>query len=410
MTNRPPLIHFAVFYALLSGCDTPSVKVQFLSADDFPSSVGPPFGLDTLAGGMRGRELSSAITRANGFAGHRLDAALRNTELGVVGQMMFDGDRLGDIVFTFKDCESVRSILTTRWGVASTGTDGMTKQWIWQSAHSHWFASSAQNMTAECRVVFTSSDFFGAKVSAPSELARLAPGLSRKAATEIARDVATSASAVDFHAVNGASQAVAYDARTNRVALTYLILPPRAMLALYRAWGQGAILDGANSRTVWYDKDSGSRATVEDVRVLFDVATPWQDWLGDGLFIAGLGPTNIIGQSIDDLRKERGDDLVPPEPEKLEPYPPFELQVRPSQWDPKPRATITLRNDGSTVTSLAFTLYYDSDATRDSMFRAFEAKWGTSKPSGLGVVFHAGHMTIDVTNLSSALQVTLKKD
>lgn len=409
MTNRSVLIHASVLCGLLSACGKPSAKVQSLNADDFPPSVGPPFGLDVVAGGMSGRELSAAITRANGFAGHRLDAALRNAELGVVGQMTFDGDRLGDIVFTFKDCETVRPILNTRWGAASMGTDGVTKQLIWRSSRSHWFASITPNMTGECRLVFTSSDFFGPKASPPSELAQLTPGLTRKAATQIARDVATSTSAIAFHAVNGARQAVAYDEKTNRVARTYLILPPRAMAALYQAWGDGTTLDGAHPRTVWYDKDSGVRATLADARVLFDVATPWQDWLGGASFIAALGPQKIIGRSIDDLRKERGDDLIPPEAKELDPHPPFELQVRPAQWDPGPRALVSLQNDGSTVTSLAFTLHYDSDATRDAMIHAFEAKWGASKPAGLGLVFHADHMTIDVSNFGSGFQVSLKR-
>lgn len=120
-----------VVCGLLAACGKPT-EVRVLDVADFPRQVGPPFGLDVLAGGMSAREVSLVLGRINGsghgidyslrnanlgiLAGHRIDYSVKNESLGVAGRLAFDGDRLGDIVFTFENCDAVRSILSSSWG------------------------------------------------------------------------------------------------------------------------------------------------------------------------------------------------------------------------------------------------------------------------------------------------------
>jgi len=425
MANSSSPRHALVICGLLAACGKPA-EVRVLDLADFPQQVGPPFGIDALAGGMSDREVSLVLERINGSehridyslqnenlgfmgrAGHRIGYSLKNEKLRVVGRLEFDGERLGDVVFTFKNCEAVRSIMISRWGAPSEESFRMTKQLLWQSARSRWFASMEVGLSA-CSVAFTSSDFFGPNVTAFAQFSQLKPGMSRAAATQISSEVATAGMAIGIRAVFDGLQGVDYH-QTDRIEQVFSILPPRAIAALRRAWGNGAMISG-EPRMVWFDGGTGDRATLEGNRVAFDKAVRWEDWLGDGPSIKALG-SPILGRSVADLKKERGADLSVEAPDKwdISHHPTVELRLRPSQWSPDSRTRVDLQNDGATVTHLTVILDFDTPATRAAMIHAFETKWGASKPGSPGLVFHADHMTVQVAELDSGFQVSMEND
>ena len=190
---------------------------------------------------------------------------------------------------------------------------------------------------------------------------------------------------------------------TDRIEQVYSILPPRAIAALRRAWGNGAISSG-EPRTVWFDDGTGDRATLEDDRVTIDKATRWEDWLGDGPSIKALG--SVLGKSIDDLRKERGA-AFREDTDVHDKFTLYSLRLQAEEWDPGSSNSASLHLDHEVVTSAAVSLLYTTPAIRDQMVRRFEAKWGTKTATKHGIDFKVGDTTVSVLDLDIQFQINM---
>ena len=370
-------------------------------ADGFPQDVGPPFGLDALRGGMSRKETSAALAK-DGSNSQRLNYALRADPRGIESVLMFNGDRLGDIVFEVSDCAATNRLLRVKWGEPATSP---MQELVWESKSSPWVADVVVPRQGQsCKFVFTSSTFFGSKPNAVGALALIQSGMSRDRASQIDETIAKATAAIPVPGIVGAVEAVTFNG--DQVANTYMVLPARALVALRHAWGSGTTLDGGEPRTIWFDRESGNRATVKDVRVIFDKATRWEDWLGDGPSIKAVG--SVLGKSIDDLRKERGDAFI----EDTDAHDPlkrtlYSVRLPAEEWDPDSTTTATLHLEHDVVTSAAVTLLYISPSIRDQMLRQFEAKWGAKTSTKLGIDFKVGGTTIHVIDLTTEFQINM---
>jgi hypothetical protein len=371
------------------------------SADDFPQNVGPPFGLDVLRGGMSRNETSVTLAK-DGSNSQRLNDVLRADHRGIESVLKFDQDRLGDIVFEVSDCAATNQVLRSKWGEPATSP---MKEMVWESKSSPWVAGIVvPQRGSSCTLIFTSSTFFGAKPRALGALAQIQPGLSRENASKIDATLANAPAALPAPGIVGAVQAVTFQG--DQVANTYMMLPARALVALRHAWGSGTALDDGEPRTIWFDGDSGDRATLKDVRVVFDRAARWEDWLGDGPSIKALG--SVLGKTIDDLRKERGEALY----EDSDAHDSlkrtlYSVRLPAEEWDPGSSARATLHLDNGVITSVATTLLYTTSAIRDQMLQRFEAKWGPKKATKLGIDFKVANATIHVIDLSTEFQINM---
>jgi hypothetical protein len=364
--------------------------------DPFPSTVGPPYGLSALHGGMSRQQVTAALA-SDGANQQLLDLALRASNRSIESALSFDHDRLGDIAFEVRDCAETNRLLRSKWGQPATT---VLDELVWERESSHWVADVViPERPGPCVFSFTSKDYFG---SAPNAaLVRFEPGISRDTASRIDADLAKATTAIPLPGIAQAFRVATF--RGDRVESTYLVLPARALVALRAAWGRGATFD-AGARTVWLDADTRWRATLVDRRVIFDKAMRWEAWLGDGPLIQALG--SVVGRPLAELRRERGDALLE-ESDGIDKRTHYSMRIPAEEWDPDSTSTALLRVDHDVVSSATVTLRYTTPAVRDRMLRQFGTKWGAATATKPGVDFRVAGTNIHVVDLGTELQIDM---
>lgn len=367
--------------------------------DPFPQTVGPPYGLSALAGGMTQQETTAVLAKDESNR-QRLEQALRASNRTLERALRFDQGRLGDIIFEVSDCAATNRLLRSKWGEPATSP---MNELIWQSKSSYWVADvTVPQHGLSCVFLFTSSSFFGSKPNAG--LARFEPGMSRASASRIDPALAKATTAISIPAIAEGYQVATF--RGDQVENTYMVLPTRAIVALRAAWGSGATLDDG-ARTVWIDADTRWRATLDHNQLFFDKAMRWEDWLGDGPFVQALG--SVVGKSLAELRRDRGDALIE-DFDAFDKRTLYSMRIPAEEWDPRSTSTASLHVDHDIVTSAAVTLRYTTPSVRDQMLRQFEKKWGAETATKLGADFRVADPRIQVLDLRTEFQINMYAD
>ena len=165
------------------------------------------------------------------------------------------------------------------------------------------------------------ADFFGKSVALPGELAKLQWNMTadeaRKAAPDIAPKKDGAYDLAHDAKIDGVTYGVGLGDKTNRIDKLSLQLKPEARALIEQAWGPGKPAKDSigRERTVWFNPDTGWRASLEpgfgkDVNLELRPYLPVAKLLGDAPDKLGFAPDGVLGATIEELRQRFPTTLV----------------------------------------------------------------------------------------------------
>jgi len=361
----------------LTGCHR-----RALTAHDFPSRVAPPFGLDRLVGGDPLTKAQAAMKTV------RFDSSSRPS--GVEVKLMFEHDRLGDVVLELDNCAGISEMLTALWGASDHAAPVGDPNEIWASEATGWVASLRhRSLQGGCVLSFTPSAFFGKTITPPRPLSPTLLGATRQRVTELAPAL-SGTHLKELGAIADAWLGLGFRPGDARVQTEDLLIPKSASIAMKMAWGQG-VRYPLRPTTIWVDPESGLRATGNedvpdyDYHVRFDHYVPLTKWLGPGEALAVL-PSPVLGKQWEEVAEAYGEAVQPGFHSLF--LPPFESS------DQSEEQVVLSSDENHVISSLDFEIPYSDDNMKESHLRLLESKWGLregsepewSFPSADGVV------------------------
>jgi len=277
----------------------------------------------------------------------------------------------------------VRELLTRAWGEPQIARDSLGQPEItWANERTGWKVKP-DCLERNCLVEYTPyhvlpSEFFGAHVVPPGDLAKLRIGMKLAEAKAIAPGpVAARAGLVTE--VDGVREFVAIDDRSGTVRSIYLNLPPHAEDLIADAWGSGADSTEPVGKAVkvWPDPETGWRATLRDALgyshdLAFDNYLPAVQLFGDQPdSLDGLREP-VLGKTADEVKKAYKDELTGQGKELV-------LTLPPTEWD-RFGTRLTLTVAGGRVHEISFEVpWRGHPEARDTLFELFKHKWGEPK-------------------------------
>lgn len=379
-------------------------RTSWPSLTDFPSSVGPPFGLDGLPSGAN-RFLATMLLQRSGTVDvDERSATLRANDYDTV-ETHFDHLFTSYVVVSQQPCQLGRT-LVPRWG-PGTQVGSVT---TWAASSGEWIGRFADG--PRCALTFLSLRSLPTRVSAIGSVARIHPGMTREEAVALAPGIAGAATAVALPELPDSSVGVKYDDQSGLVESTMVLLPPWIAHALEDRWGPGT--PSAGVYTMWHDRETKVRACAfmhDDGlvrRIDFDTYVPWQQWIGDGTEVAALsGP--VVGATREEMVRRYGRALAP----DVDVGDSFEylLSVPPMELTPPGASKVRIVFDATNrVRATGFSLQYESRETRAAMLSALEAKWGPRTVRATGWEQHQGTRTIQIDELAPGeLVITIRE-
>jgi hypothetical protein len=366
----------ALFAATAAACGSP----RPLNPDFFGPTIEPPSGLAKIQPGISVAE-----------ARRRLPA-LREDHKGVRDQLVLDSG-VSDVtlevridsgtvasIYAVVQGHGARELLTRTWGEPQTTRDSLGQpETTWASEKTGWKVK-LDCLERNCFVEFVpyhvlTSEFFGAHVVPPGELANLRIGMKITEARKLAP------APVDVRAgiatgVDGVREFVAVDDKTGTIKSIYLNLPQHAEDLIADAWSEGWRATEPVGKTVlvWPDPTTCWRATLRDALgyshdLAYDNFLPAAQLFGDQPDQLDGLPEPVLGRSIDEVKKAyqdaitvSGHDLV--------------LTLLPTEWE-RAATRITLATGGGVVKRMAFSLpWRPHPEARDTLLELFKRKWG----------------------------------
>jgi hypothetical protein len=328
---------------------------------ELPKSVGPPFGLDKLTGGMTADQAKAAV---HGLADSK--GALVVGDDKTFGRVLLDRGRVGEVYVHLASCGGVEARLERAWGKPERVGDGSL---VWSSHATRWSVALDE---PKCEFEFVHDALFGKPVTPPPPLDGLRPGVPAKEP----RDLTTAPGM--WHAKPFADG--------DTLGMETTIVAGRALVS---AWGAGTTIDGpSGKRTYWFDHDAGLRAALWDtaggtqVHLEFDAYLPFDRWLAklpDPML--GVKPTDLI------------------------------LSMPPTEYDARSHNEVKLEvgPDGM-IGRATMTFPFDSRATHDAMMVVLSHRWGAPKQVGAATELEgSAHMRVRLTEDRSVLTVALER-
>ncbi|MBC7976159.1 MAG: hypothetical protein H7138_14400, partial [Myxococcales bacterium] len=283
-------------------------------------------------------------------------------------------------IFAIVQGHGARELLTQSWGQPQITRDSLGQpETTWASERTEWKVK-LDCLERNCILEYTpyhvlTSEFFGAHVVPPGELANLRIGMKIAEARKIAPGP------VDVRAgiatgVDGVREFVAIDDKAGTVRAIYLNLPQHAEDLIADAWSEGwrAIEPVGKTVLVWPDPTTGWRATLRDALgyshdLAYDNFLPAAQLFGDQPDqLEGL-PEPVLGRSVEDVKRAykdaasvQGKDLV--------------LSLLPTEWE-RTATRITLITSAGVVRRVTFAIpWRPHPEARDTLFELFKRKWG----------------------------------
>jgi hypothetical protein len=361
----------------LAGCSSaPAATTDF-----FGPSPAPPRGLAKLTPGM-------SVAQAKQLVPGLHDPPRK----GVRDELILDSG-VGDVTLTVRvDAGTVASIvaivqghgarelLTRAWGEPQISRDSLGQPEVtWASERTGWKVK-LDCLERNCLVEYTpyhvlTSEFFGAHVVPPGDLAKLRIGMKLAEAKAIAPGPVSARAGIPTE-VDGVREFVAIDDKLGTVRSIYLNLPPHAEDLIAEAWGPGADSTEPVGKAVkvWPDPETGWRATLRDALgyshdLAFDNYIPAAQLFGDQPDSLDGLRTPVLGKSADEVKKAYKDELTVQGKDLI-------LTLLPTEWD-RFGTRITLAVAGGRVHELAFAVpWRGHPEARDTLFELFKHKWG----------------------------------
>jgi hypothetical protein len=354
-----------------------------LNPDFFGPTIEPPCGLAKIQPGISVAE-----------ARHRLPG-LKEDHRGVRDQLVLDSG-VADVklevridsgtvasIFAVVQGHGARDLLTHNWGQPQITRDSLGQPEItWASENTGWKVK-LDCLERNCFIEYVpyhvlTSEFFGAHVVPPGELANLRIGMKVADARKLAPGPVDVRSGIAT-GVDGVREFVAIDDKTGTIKSIYLNLPQHAEDLIAEAWSEGWRATEPVGKTVlvWPDPTTTWRATLRDALgyshdLAYDNFLPAAQLFGDQPDQLDGLPEPVLGKSIDDVKKAykdavavAGHDLV--------------LTLLPTEWE-RTATRLTLVAAGGVVRRIAFALpWRPHPEARDTLLELFKRKWGEPK-------------------------------
>ncbi|TMQ11188.1 MAG: hypothetical protein E6J90_34980 [Deltaproteobacteria bacterium] len=283
-------------------------------------------------------------------------------------------------IFAVVQGHGARELLTRSWGQPQISRDSLGQPEIaWASESTGWKVK-LDCLERNCFVEFVpyhvlTSEFFGAHVVPPGELANLRIGMKIADARKLA------AGPVDVRAgiatgVDGVREFVGIDDKTGTIKSIYLNLPQHAEDLIAEAWSEGWQATEPVGKTVlvWPDPTTTWRATLRDALgyshdLAYDNYLPAAQLFGDQPDSLDGLPEPVLGKTVDEVKKiykdavaTSGHDLV--------------LTLLPTEWE-RAATKLTLTTAGGVVRRIAFAVpWRPHPEARDTLLELFKRKWG----------------------------------
>lgn len=369
----------ALFAATAAGCGSS----RPLDSDFFGPTIEPPRGLAKIQPGI---SVAEAKRRLPGLReDHRgvrdqlvLDSGVSDVEL----EVRVDSGTVASI-FAIVQGHGAREILTRTWGQPLITRDSLGQpETTWASENTGWKVK-LDCLERNCFIEYVpyhvlTSEFFGAHVVPPGELANLRIGMrvadARKAApgpVDVRAGIATG--------VDGVREFVAIDDKTGTVRSIYLNLRQHAEDLIDDAWSEGWRATEPVGKTVlvWPDPTTGWRATLRDALgyshdLAYDNYLPAAQLFGDQPDQLDGLPEPVLGKSIDDVKKAYKDAITAVGRDLV-------MTLLPTEWE-RTATKITLSPAGGVIRRMTFALpWRPHPEARDTLLELFKRKWGEPK-------------------------------
>jgi hypothetical protein len=222
------------------------------------------------------------------------------------------------------------------------------------------------------------SEFFGAHVVPPGDLANLAIGMKLAEARKLAPGP------IDVRAgiptgVDGVREFVAVDDKLGVVHAIYLNLPQHAESLIEEAWGDGwaAVEPVGKNVLVWPDPTTRWRATLRDALgyshdLAYDNYLPAADLFGEQPDVLDAVP--VLGSSVDEVKKLFPTQVTPVGRDLV-------ISILPTEWE-RGATKITCDIANGHVRALSFSIPFKAHPeAKADLLALFTHKWGEPRPA-----------------------------
>lgn len=313
--------------------------------------------------------------------------------------------------------QTARDILTKQWGQPTITKDSLGQPEItWASESTGWKAK-LDCLERNCLVEYVpyhvlTSEFFGAHVVPPGDLANLKIGMKVAEARKLAPGP------IDVRAgiptgVDSVREFIAVDDKLGTVRQIYLNLPQHAENLIVEAWGDGwaAVEPVGKNVLVWPDPTTRWRATLRDALgyshdLAYDNYLPAADLFGEQPDVLDAAP--VLGSPVDEVKKlfpteitASGRDLV--------------LSLLPTEWE-RGATKINLDVSSGHIRALAFSIPYKAHPeAKEELLALFTHKWGQPRPTEEDdkklLIFREGDPRVEVHDDTEhgAYQIEIRK-
>lgn len=354
-----------------------------VNSDFFGPTIEPPKGLAKIQPGMSVAEAKKLVP------------ALREDQRGVREQLVLDSG-VADVklevrvdagtvatIVAIVQGQSARDLLTKTWGQPQITKDSLGQPEITWASESTGWKVKLDCLERNCLVEYVpyhvlTSEFFGAHVVPPGDLANLKIGMKLADARKLAPGP------IDVRAgiptgVDGVREFVAIDDKLGVVRAIYLNLPQHAENLIVEAWGDGwaAIEPVGKNVLVWPDPTTKWRATLRDALgyshdLAYDNYLPAADLFGEQPDVLDAVP--VLGATADEVKK-----LFPSEVTTVGRD--LALALLPTEWE-RGSTRINLDLANGRVRELTFSIPFKAHVeAKDELLRLFTHKWGEPRPS-----------------------------
>ena len=350
--------------------------------DYFGPTPEPPRGLAKIQPGMSVADAKKLIPELRedhvGVRDHLvLDSGVNDIRL----EVRVDNGTVATIVAIVGP--NGRDLLTTSWGQPTITKDSLGQPEITWASESTGWKVKLDCVERNCIVEFVpyhvlTSEFFGAHVVPPGDLANLAIGMKLAEARKLAPGPIDVRAGIPTGG-DGVREFVAVDDKLGVVHAIYLNLPQHAENLIEEAWGDGwaAVEPVGKNVLVWPDPTTRWRATLRDALgyshdLAYDNYLPAADLFGEQPDVLDAVP--VLGSSVDEVKKLFPTQVTPAGRDLV-------ISILPTEWE-RGATKITCDVANGHVRALSFSIPFKAHPeAKADLLALFTHKWGEPRPA-----------------------------
>lgn len=383
----------------------------------FGPTIEPPRGLNKIQPGMTVLQAKRLVPELKEeHQGVREHLALDSGVSDVKLEVRVDNGIVSSIVAVIQGPYG-RDLLASSWGPPQLTQDSLGQpETTWANESSGWKVK-LDCLERNCLAEFVpyhvlTSDFFGAHVVPPGDLANLKIGMKVTEARKIAPGPIDVRGGMQT-GVDSVREFVAIDDKLGVVRAIYLNLPQHAENLIADAWGDGwsAVEPVGKNVLVWPDPTTRWRATLRDALgyshdLAYDNYLPAADLFGEQPDVIDAAP--VLGSTVDEVKKLFPNEVTPAGRDLV-------LTVLPTEWE-RGSTKITLDIAAGHVRALSFAIPWKAHPeAKEDLMAMFTHKWGeprhTEEDEKKVMVFREADPRVEIREDSEhgTYQIEIKK-